>query len=117
MQQQNVSVDESDTLKLTCKVHGAQGQLSVTWQRKAPAIPTAAFASVISLNQEGVLETVAELKGRKVKATRAAADTFILELDEVTPSDSGVYQCAVTDWKINHKVSQTANVKVSPTGE
>uniref|UniRef100_A0A3Q3X629 Ig-like domain-containing protein n=1 Tax=Mola mola TaxID=94237 RepID=A0A3Q3X629_MOLML len=110
--QNNVSVNESDTLKLTCKVHGAQGQLSVTWQHKAAATPTAAFASVVSLNQEGVMEKAAELKSRKVKATRAAADTFILELDEVTPSDSGVYQCAVSEWKINSKISQsrTANV-------
>lgn len=117
--QNNVSVNESDTLKLTCKVHGAQGQLSVTWQHKAAATPTAAFASVISLNQEGVMEKAAELKSRKVKATRAAADTFILELDEVTPSDSGVYQCAVSEWKINSKISQsrTANVTVAPTGE
>uniref|UniRef100_A0A3Q3XIW3 Ig-like domain-containing protein n=1 Tax=Mola mola TaxID=94237 RepID=A0A3Q3XIW3_MOLML len=115
--QNNVSVNESDTLKLTCKVHGAQGQLSVTWQHKAAATPTAAFASVVSLNQEGVMEKAAELKSRKVKATRAAADTFILELDEVTPSDSGVYQCAVSEWKINSKISQsrTANVTVAPT--
>lgn len=117
--QNTVSVNEGDGLKLACKVHGIKGQLSVTWQRKSSSPSTALFTTVISLSQEGVMETAGEFMSRKVKATRPAPDTFTLELDEVTPPDSGVYQCAVSEWKINSKTnsqSQTATVTVAPTG-
>lgn len=116
--QNTVGVNEGDKLELTCKVLGVKGQLSVTWQRKSTSTSTAIFTSVISLSQEGVLEKAGEFMSRKVKATRPATDTFTLELDEVTPSDSGVYQCAVSEWRINSKTSsqsQTANVTVAPT--
>lgn len=66
------------------------------------------------------METAAEFMSRKIKATRPATDTFTLELDEVTPSDSGDYQCAVSEWKINSKTnsqSQTATVTVAPAGK
>nr|XP_046260656.1 immunoglobulin superfamily member 3-like [Scatophagus argus] len=112
-----VSVNEGDSLKLTCKVHGVKGQLSVAWQRKARPTLTDMFTDVISLSQEGVMETAGEFVSRKVKAMRPEADTFTLELDEVTPSDSGVYQCAVSEWKISSKTnsqSRTATVTVAP---
>uniref|UniRef100_A0A8D0CLZ8 Immunoglobulin superfamily, member 3-like n=1 Tax=Sander lucioperca TaxID=283035 RepID=A0A8D0CLZ8_SANLU len=118
--QNSVGVNEGEGLKLTCKVRGVKGPLSVTWQRKSASTSTAMFTSVISLSQEGVLEKAGEFMSRKVKATRPATDTFTLELDEVTPSDSGVYQCAVSEWKINSKTnsqSQTATVTVAPTGK
>ncbi|XP_073329448.1 immunoglobulin superfamily member 3-like [Pagrus major] len=113
--QNTVKVNEGDKLELTCKVHGVKGQLSVTWQRKATS--TAIFTNVISLSQEGVMETAGEFTRRRVKATRPATDAFTLELDEVSPSDSGVYQCTVSEWKINSKTnsqSQTATVTVDP---
>ncbi|KAF1382634.1 hypothetical protein PFLUV_G00145810 [Perca fluviatilis] len=116
MLENSADVKEGEGLKLTCKVRGVKGPLSVTWQRKSTS--TAMFTSVISLSQEGVLEKAEEFMSRKVKATRPATDTFTLELDEVTPSDSGVYQCAVSEWKINSKTnsqSQTATVIVAPT--
>ncbi len=118
--QNTVSVNEADSLKLTCKMHGVKGQLSVSWQRKSTSASTAVFTNVISLSQEGVVETAAEFMSRKVKATRPATDTFTLELDEVTSSDSGVYQCAVSEWKINSKTnsqSQTATVTVASVGK
>uniref|UniRef100_A0A671WB96 Immunoglobulin superfamily, member 3-like n=1 Tax=Sparus aurata TaxID=8175 RepID=A0A671WB96_SPAAU len=110
-----VKVNERDKLVLTCKVLGVKGQLSVTWQHKATS--AAIFTNVISLSQEGVMETGGEFSRRRVKATRPTTDTFTLELDEVTPSDSGVYQCAVSEWKTNSKTnsqSQTATVTVEP---
>lgn len=113
-----VSVNEGDRLNLNCKVQGVKGQLSVTWQRKSTSTSTAIYTSVISLSQEGVTEKAEEFMSRKVKAARPATDTFTLELDEVAPSDSGVYQCAVSEWKINSKTnsqSQTATVTVAPT--
>ncbi|XP_037343797.2 immunoglobulin superfamily member 3-like [Pungitius pungitius] len=109
------SVNEGFRLELKCKVLGGKGQLSVTWQRKST--PTAIFASVISLSQEGVAEKAEEFKSRKVNAMRPAPDTFTLELDEVRPSDSGVYECAVHEWNINtktHSKSDSATVKVTP---
>ncbi|TDH06820.1 hypothetical protein EPR50_G00117340 [Perca flavescens] len=116
MLENSAGVKEGEGLKLTCKVRGVKGPLSVTWQRKLTSTSTAMFTSVISLSQEGVLEKAVEFMSRKVKATRPATDTFTLELDEVTPSDSGVYQCAVSEWKINSKTnsqSQTATVIVA----
>ncbi|KAM8855334.1 immunoglobulin superfamily member 3-like [Spinachia spinachia] len=113
--QNAVSVNEGFRLELRCKVLKARGQLSVTWQRKST--PAAPFASVISLDQEGVAEKAEEFKSRRVNAMRPAADTFTLELDGVRPSDSGVYQCAVSEWQINTKTqshSQSATVKVTP---
>ncbi|XP_037646675.1 immunoglobulin superfamily member 3-like [Sebastes umbrosus] len=114
---QNTSgVNEGDRLELTCKVQGVKGQLSVAWQRKSTS--AAAFTSVVSLSQEGVMEKAQEFTSRKVKAMRPAIDTFTLELDEVTLSDAGVYQCAVSEWMTNSKTnsqSQNAAVTVAPT--
>ncbi|XP_060944505.1 immunoglobulin superfamily member 3-like [Limanda limanda] len=109
-----VSVDEGDRLNLTCKVDGVKGQLSVTWERQS----TSKFENIISLSQEGVTEIEGESASRGVRATRPTADTFTLELDEVTPSDSGIYQCSVSEWKTNSKIhsqSATSTVTVSPT--
>ncbi|KAK2839879.1 hypothetical protein Q5P01_013619 [Channa striata] len=111
----SVKVNEGDRLILTCKVTGVEGQLSVTWQHKSSS--TAQFTSAISLSQEGIIEKDGDFKTRKVRAMRSAADIFTLELDEVTPSDSGVYECAVSEWKTNSKTnsqSQSANVTVTP---
>lgn len=108
-----VSVNEGDRLRLNCTVRGIKGQLSVAWQRKPPH--AAGFSSVVALNQEGVLE--APPTGRSASAARPAADTFTLELEEVTAEDSGVYQCVVSEWKTNSKTtshSQTATVTVAP---
>lgn len=116
--QNSVSIEEGEKLNLTCKASGIQGQLSVTWQHRAATAPTETFTDVASLNREGVMEIAAEFLS-KVMATRPAIDTFTLELDEVTSSDSGVYQCAVSEWKINSKTisqSQRANVTVASTG-
>lgn len=120
--QNSVSVNEGDRLNLTCKVRGVTWghHLSVSWQHKATSTLTATFTSIIGLNQEGVVEKAAEFTSRKVKATRPATDTFTLELDEVAPADSGVYQCVVSEWKINSKIisrSQNATVTVASTGK
>lgn len=114
-----MGVNEGYGLMLTCKVHGVKGQLSVTWQRKSTSTSGAIFTKVISLSQEGVVEK-AEFMSHKVNATRTAADTFILELDEVRPSDAGVYECAVSEWESNSKTnsqSQTTTVTVVPSGK
>ncbi|KAK5861089.1 hypothetical protein PBY51_022509 [Eleginops maclovinus] len=116
--QNTVGVKEGYGLSLTCKVHGVIGQLSVTWQRKLTSTSAAMFTKVISLSQEGVVEKAGEFMSRKVKATRPAADIFILELDEVRSSDAGVYECAVSEWKSNSKTSshsQTTNLTVAPS--
>ena len=113
-----MGVNEGYGLMLTCKVHGVKGQLSVTWQRKSTS--AAIFTKVISLSQEGVVEKAEEFRSRKVKATRSVAGTFNLELDEVRPSDAGVYECAVSEWESNSKTnsqSQMATVTVAPSGK
>lgn len=125
MEQSLVTVDEGKRLRLTCKVHGIKGQLSIIWQRKSASTSVNILTDVISLNQGGVMEVAGEFKERNVKATRPATDTFTLEMDEVTPSDSGVYQCDVSEWTIKSKSdiqktnsqSQTAAVTVTPMGK
>lgn len=112
-----VNVTEGDTLKLSCKVDGVKGQLSVTWLHKSSSTPSAPFTKLISLSQEGVVEKADGFMSRKVRAVRPAAGNFTLELDEVTPSDSGVYQCDVSEWNTNSKTysqSHTASVTVTP---
>ncbi|KAK6315143.1 hypothetical protein J4Q44_G00146720 [Coregonus suidteri] len=96
MENQKVSVDEGDELQLACSVSGVKGQLSVTWQYRSGA--TGPFSDVISLSQVGVLEPGTELGQRNVRTLRPTADTFTLELSEVTPSDAGAYQCTVSEW-------------------
>lgn len=114
----STGVNEGDRLTLTCKVGGVSGQLSVTWHYKSA--PTTQFISVITLSQEGVMKKEEKFTSRKVRATRPASHTFTLELDEITASDSGTYQCTVSEWKTNSKTnsqSQTASVTVAPTGK
>uniref|UniRef100_A0A3Q2W757 Immunoglobulin superfamily member 3-like n=1 Tax=Haplochromis burtoni TaxID=8153 RepID=A0A3Q2W757_HAPBU len=112
--QQAVNVAEGGGLHLSCKVDGVQGQLSVTWQHKPT--PTAPFTEIISMSQEGVTEIAEEFVSRKVKVMRPSTDNFTLALDEVTLSDSGVYQCAVSERKPNsktHNQAQTTTVTVT----
>ncbi|XP_019945255.2 immunoglobulin superfamily member 2-like [Paralichthys olivaceus] len=113
--QQDMIVDEGDRLKLTCKVDGVKSQLSVTWQRHSTS--TASFKNIIRLSREGVIEIDGDLMSRRVRAARPSTNTFTLELEEVTPSDSGIYQCYVSEWKANsktHSQSQTSTVTVRP---
>lgn len=98
--QHEANVNEGDRLTLTCKVDGIKGQISVIWQHKLT--PTSA-ASSISLSQEGVMAIQGKFENRKIRATRPATGNFTLELDEVTPSDAGIYQCVVSEWKTNSK--------------
>ncbi|XP_019208767.1 immunoglobulin superfamily member 3 isoform X1 [Oreochromis niloticus] len=111
--QQAVNVAEGGGLHLSCKVDGVQGQLSVTWEQKSASM--ASFTKIISINQEGVTEIAEEFMSRKVRVMRPTTHNFTLELDEVTLSDSGVYQCAVSDRKPNgktHSQTQTTTVTV-----
>ncbi|CAG5865671.1 unnamed protein product [Menidia menidia] len=114
IQDSALSVIEGRSLKLACKVDRRQGLLSVTWQLKsAGGFPQ---ADVISLSKDGVMERAPAFTSRKVRAMRPAADSFVLELDEVRPSDSGVYQCTVSEWKSDvktHSQSQNASVTVN----
>lgn len=117
--QGNATVNEGDRLKLICKVSGIKGQLSVTWLHRSASTSSAPFTEVIGFSQEGVTEKGVEFKSRKVRAERPANGVFTLELDEVTPSSSGLYQCAVSEWKTNSKTnsqSQTKAVTVTPIG-
>ncbi|KAM8857732.1 immunoglobulin superfamily member 2-like [Synchiropus picturatus] len=109
------SVNEGDTLKLTCRVQGVSGQLAVAWKRQRPSSPT---DDIVSLSEEGVVEKAQSFVKRLVAASRPAADVFVLELDAVTPADSGEYFCAVferTTSERSSSQSQQAAVAVRST--
>ncbi|XP_049584942.1 immunoglobulin superfamily member 2 [Syngnathus scovelli] len=109
-----VNVNEGDTVTLTCKVHGFKDQLSVTWQRKVASMST--LANIIGLSQEGVAETSAVTLSNLVRVTRPAVDIFVLELDEITPDDSGVYHCVVSEWNSHSRTnSQSARTMLTVT--
>ncbi|XP_034042795.1 immunoglobulin superfamily member 3-like [Thalassophryne amazonica] len=100
MERNVVDVNEGSKLQLTCKVEGAKGLLSISWQRKSTSISGSVFTDVISLNLGGVMRVAAGFQQRSITATRPASDTFTLEMDEITQSDSGVYQCTVSEWNM-----------------
>ncbi|XP_029936438.1 immunoglobulin superfamily member 3-like isoform X2 [Myripristis murdjan] len=110
MEKKNVRVNEGDRLQLTCKVRGVKSQLSVTWQHKSTP---AGISNVIALTQEGVMVVGPNFAERKVVAMRPATDTFTLELNELTPSDSGSYQCTVTEGTTSNSQSDSGNVSVT----
>lgn len=95
-----VNVNEGNKLKLSCRVSGVTGQLSVTWQRQSAS--NAAFSPLISLNQNGVMAKAEGSLDENVKVLRPAPDLFTLELEEATQADAGVYQCVVSEWKTNN---------------
>uniref|UniRef100_A0A8C6L9T5 Immunoglobulin superfamily, member 3-like n=1 Tax=Nothobranchius furzeri TaxID=105023 RepID=A0A8C6L9T5_NOTFU len=105
-----------DRLRLVCNVGGFKGQLSVTWKRKLTAKQIALFNIIVSLSQGGVMETAADFTSRNVRVMRPTDDSFVLELDDVIPSDSGVYRCTVTEWEPNsqHIVHFTGRLKRIP---
>ncbi|KAM9804844.1 immunoglobulin superfamily member 2-like [Neosynchiropus ocellatus] len=109
------SVNEGDRLKLTCQVQGGSGQLAVTWKRQPPSSPV---DDIISLSEEGVAEKAPSFEKRLVAAWRPASDVFVLELDAVTPADSGEYHCAVSERTTGERSSsqsQKAAVTVRST--
>ncbi|XP_077472958.1 immunoglobulin superfamily member 3-like [Stigmatopora argus] len=113
--QQSVHLNEGDKLKLACKVQGYKGQLSVTWQRKVQQMST--FSNIISLSQEGVVEETADDVATRISASRPSKDVFVLEIDEITVADSGMYQCMVSAWNTRSKSSRfvTTAITVAPT--
>ncbi|XP_056145813.1 immunoglobulin superfamily member 3-like [Lampris incognitus] len=112
----DVGVDEGDVLRLTCKVNGVKGQLSVSWQHSASRA-TQSSRNVITLSREGVVEPGVDFGERNITAMRPATDTFTLVLDEATRSDAGVYQCVVSEWTVgsNGKISATNSQSQSGT--
>ncbi|KAM6934030.1 immunoglobulin superfamily member 3-like [Xenentodon cancila] len=109
MQDVNPTVNEGGSLRLACRVDGVKGPVSVAWRR--------ASSSIISLSRDGVMERAEEYASRQARAMRPAPDSFVLELDKVTPTDSGLYHCDVSEWETTEKIhtqSQSTTVTVNP---
>lgn len=112
MQKEDLEVIPGEKLRLVCNADGIKDQLSVTWEYKPTesALPT----SIISLNQNGVTEKGEAFKTREVRVTRPTIDTFVFELYEVTESDSGIYECLVSETQPNGKpLSQNPRARVT----
>ncbi|XP_038149371.1 immunoglobulin superfamily member 2-like [Cyprinodon tularosa] len=117
MQNLKQKVSEGEKLSLICKVEGIKGRLSVSWQRKLMQTQSPLFTTIISLSQNGVIEKTEAFVTRKVRVTRPATQSFVFEMDEARPLDSGIYECVVTETQTNGKTqshSQRANVTVTP---
>ncbi|XP_061578884.1 immunoglobulin superfamily member 3-like [Cololabis saira] len=109
MQDADPTVNEGDRLRLACRVDGVKGQVSVTWRRGS--------SSIISLSRDGVMAKEAEYASRRARAMRPTSESFVLELDEATPTDSGLYWCDVSEWETSDKIhsqSQSTTVTVTP---
>uniref|UniRef100_A0A3P9MWL4 Immunoglobulin superfamily member 3-like n=1 Tax=Poecilia reticulata TaxID=8081 RepID=A0A3P9MWL4_POERE len=103
-----------EKLKLICEVDGVKGQLSVTWKRKPTLSTSSLFATIISLNENGVTEKAGAFTSREVRVTRPTTNKFVFELADVAEFDSGTYECTVSETQPNGRTqSQTQNVNVS----
>ncbi|XP_007546428.1 immunoglobulin superfamily member 3-like [Poecilia formosa] len=103
-----------EKLKLICEADGVKGQLSVTWKRKASLSTSSLFATIISLNENGVTDKAGAFTSREVRVTRPTTNKFVFELADVTELDSGTYECTVSETQPNGKTqSQTTNVNVN----
>ncbi|XP_077584581.1 immunoglobulin superfamily member 3-like [Stigmatopora nigra] len=112
--QKSMHLNEGDKLKLACKVREYKGQLSVTWQRKVEKMST--FSNIIGLSQEGIVGETAEDVGTRISASRPSKDVFVLEIDDITVADSGMYQCMVSAWNTQSKSSRfvTTAIIIAP---
>uniref|UniRef100_A0A3Q2QWA7 Immunoglobulin superfamily member 2 n=1 Tax=Fundulus heteroclitus TaxID=8078 RepID=A0A3Q2QWA7_FUNHE len=106
-------ISQGEKLRLTCTVDGFKGPLSVAWQHKSVRSPL--FSTIIDLSEDGVTEKAEAFAGREVRVTRSKMETFVFEMDQVAPTDSGIYECVVSEKQANgktHSKFQSANVTV-----
>ncbi|XP_054888256.1 immunoglobulin superfamily member 3-like isoform X2 [Poeciliopsis prolifica] len=113
MQNVRQTVSPGQNLKLICDADGVKGQLSVTWNRKT--LPTSSlFATIVSLNKNGVTEKAGAFASREVRVTRPTMNRFVFELPDVAESDSGTYECIVSETQPNGRTeSQKQNVDIT----
>uniref|UniRef100_A0A8C4IRI7 Ig-like domain-containing protein n=1 Tax=Dicentrarchus labrax TaxID=13489 RepID=A0A8C4IRI7_DICLA len=104
---QPTTLQEGQELSLSCTIDAQNLRekfFSVAWLKESVELARIGPSGIVSVGPE-----------YSVRAKEGE-----LRLDEVTPSDSGVYQCTVSEWKINSKTnsqSQTAAVTVTPAGK
>lgn len=124
MTKQLVNVSEGETLQIDCRVSGAKGLLSVSWQHKKTT--SSSFSDIITLSREGVMGDVgAQYQHRGLRTFRSNVADFVLELSGALVSDSGEYMCTVSEWsmesngnlkKVNSQ-SQQGQVSVNSIGK
>ncbi|XP_017325043.1 immunoglobulin superfamily member 2 isoform X2 [Ictalurus punctatus] len=99
MTKQLVNVSEGETLQIDCRVSGAKGLLSVSWQHKKTT--SSSFSDIITLSREGVMGDVgAQYQHRGLRTFRSNVADFVLELSGALVSDSGEYMCTVSEWSM-----------------
>ncbi|XP_048834980.1 immunoglobulin superfamily member 3-like isoform X2 [Brienomyrus brachyistius] len=94
-----VTAIHGSVLQVSCKVTGAKGQVSVTWQHREAQGP---ISDVITLNQNGIMDPGPRFQHRMemgdVQVRRVSASSFTLEIANAQPTDSGTYKCMASDW-------------------
>uniref|UniRef100_A0A3B5MM50 Ig-like domain-containing protein n=1 Tax=Xiphophorus couchianus TaxID=32473 RepID=A0A3B5MM50_9TELE len=114
MENMKQPVSPGEKLKLICEADGVKGQLSVSWKRKATPPTSSLFATIISLNENGVTEKAEAFTSREVTVTRPTTNRFVFELADVADSDSGIYECIVSETQPSGRTqSQMQNVNVT----
>lgn len=114
MENMKQPVSPGEKLKLICEADGVKGQLSVSWKRKATPPTSSLFATIISLNENGVTEKAEAFTSREVTVTRPTTNRFVFELADVADSDSGIYECIVSETQPSGRTqSQIQNVNVN----
>ncbi|XP_036400622.1 immunoglobulin superfamily member 3-like [Megalops cyprinoides] len=95
----NITINEGDVLQVTCRVSGAHGQVSVSWQQRSRQ---GTFIDMISLSHAGVMTPgsryLQKVQTGDVRIFCGTPDSFTLEIANTLPSDAGTYKCTVSEW-------------------
>nr|XP_005993682.2 PREDICTED: immunoglobulin superfamily member 3-like [Latimeria chalumnae] len=97
----STTILEGASLQFFCGVTGAQGWLSASWQF---ITNQKQHNNIIEMDKDGTLKLGPSYRERSslgdIRMDRVNPYTFMLQIRNALTSDSGQYECKVTDWSM-----------------